>query len=121
MILDRVRSRTGTGEHVFPSRKPGRPLSPNHGAERLWSASAIKDGRLHDFRRTAASFMGSLGVNRFTLSKVLNHSDKTVTAVYDRHTYDVEKIQAWEKWSDELGRILRGEERKSTVTAGNFA
>lgn len=111
-ILDKLRTRTGAIECVFPSRKTGRPLSPNHGAERLWESCAVEDGRLHDFRRTAASFMGSLGVSRLILARVLNHADRSVTAVYDRHSYDVEKIAAWEKWGDELGRILRGEERK---------
>ena len=43
--------------------------------------------RAHDFRRTAASFMGEAGVDRFHIAHVLNHRSVThctVTAIYDR-------------------------------------
>lgn len=58
----------------------------------------------HDLRRTAATQMGSLGVTRFVIGKVLNHSDGSVTAIYDHHSYDKEKQQAL----DALGRKLEG-------------
>jgi len=45
----------------------------------------------HDLRRTAASKMASEGVSRLVVSKILNHKDQGVTAVYDRHSYDLEK------------------------------
>ena len=46
--------------------------------------------------RTAASRMASAGVARLVIAKVLNHVDKGVTAIYDRHTYDAEKRAALE-------------------------
>jgi len=48
----------------------------------------------HDLRRTAASMMGSGRVARLIISKVLNHKDKGVTAIYDRYGYDQEKREA---------------------------
>lgn len=120
-VLDRVRERTGSGEYVFPGRKPGRALSPHHGAVRLWEDTAVADARVHDLRRTAASFMGSLGAGRFTIARVLNHADRSVTAVYDRHSYDAEKMVALERWADDLTRILAGKEReRGNVVAGAF-
>jgi integrase len=60
----------------------------------------------HDLRRVGASYMTSLGVSRLTVSKILNHADKSVTAVYDRHSYDAEKRHALELWSNKLHEIL---------------
>ena len=62
--------------------------------------------QLHDLRRTAASHMASIGVARFTIARVLNHSDRGVTRVYDRHSYDAEKRHALEAWADRLDEII---------------
>jgi integrase len=61
----------------------------------------------HDLRRTAASRMtGDLGISRLTVSKVLNHTESGVTAVYDRHSYDREKREALTAWGRRLERIV---------------
>ena len=78
------------------------------------AARRIKDGdppiaawRVHDLRRTAATEMGRLGAGRFVIGKVLNHSDRGVTAIYDRHAYAPEKRQALEAWSDYLAGLVK--------------
>lgn len=71
------------------------------------AASTLSKGlsfefRAHDLRRTAASFMGEAGVDRFHIAHVLNHrsvTHSTVTAIYDRYRYDREKRAALEKWA----------------------
>ena len=45
-------------------------------------------------------------------SKILNHKDRTVGGIYDRHTYDAEKRQALEAWEAELEQILAGKADK---------
>ena len=60
----------------------------------------------HDLRRTAASGMASMGVPRLVISKILNHVETGVTAVYDRHSYDAEKREALEKWGEHLRSLL---------------
>jgi integrase len=65
--------------------------------------------RAHDLRRTAASYMGEAGVDRFHIAHVLNHrsvTHSTVTAVYDRYRYDKEKRAALEKWAAVLTEIV---------------
>ena len=65
--------------------------------------------RAHDLRRTAASYMGEAGVDRFHIAHVLNHrsvTHSTVTAVYDRYRYDKEKRAALEKWAEVLSEIV---------------
>ena len=65
--------------------------------------------RAHDLRRTAASYMGEAGVDRFHIAHVLNHrsvTHSTVTAIYDRYRYDKEKRAALEKWMEVLSAIV---------------
>jgi integrase len=69
----------------------------------------------HDLRRTAASGMTSLGITRLVVSKILNHVETGVTAVYDRHSYDREKKAALEAWAARLEEIVTGEAVASKV------
>ena len=69
----------------------------------------------HDLRRTAASGMTALGINRLVVSKILNHVDNSVTAIYDRHGYDAEKRQALEAWGRRLQEIIEGRPADNVV------
>ena len=69
-------------------------------------AAGLPDFHGHDLRRTAATRMGSLGVARFIIARVLNHADSGVTAIYDRATYDPEKRAALDMWAAALDAIL---------------
>ena len=75
----------------------------------------IDDFRPHDTRRTAASYMASIGVPRVVIGKILNHVERDITAVYDRHGYDREKAEALARWADELGRIVAGKAKRAEV------
>jgi hypothetical protein len=46
--------------------------------------------------------MTGVGIPRLTVSKILNHVEPGVTAVYDRHSYDKEEREALEEWSKRL-------------------
>ena len=61
---------------------------------------------LHDLRRTAATEMGRLGVSRLVIGKVLNHADRSVTSIYDRHSYLAEKRHALEAWAAHLDALV---------------
>ncbi len=61
---------------------------------------------MHDLRRTVATEMARLGVPRLTIGKVLNHADRSVTGIYDRHTYLPEKRQALETWAAYLEGLM---------------
>jgi hypothetical protein len=39
--------------------------------------------------------------------KILNHTMQGVMAVYNRADYEVERIEAMQRWADELDRILQ--------------
>jgi integrase len=93
-------------QYVFPSPKTYAPMAnPQKALERIHAATGIQF-RGHDLRRTAASMMTGMGIPRLTVSKILNHVEPGVTAVYDRHSYDKEKRQALAEWSKRLSLIV---------------
>jgi integrase len=98
---------------VFPS--PGRDqhihrdalaIAIRRARQRHTDPLKIEDFSPHDLRRTAASHMASVGVERFVIGKLLNHVEPGVTKVYDRHSYDAEKKKAMDKWARMLSSIL---------------
>lgn len=54
----------------------------------------------------AASLMVGGGVPRLVVSKILNHVETGVTAVYDRHSYDPEKRAALDYWGNRLEQVV---------------
>ncbi len=82
-LLDELRPQTGKSAWVFASpRKTSRPIvSVQSAAERLAERSGIAFTP-HDLRRTAASFMTSMGISRLVVSKLLNHVESGVTSIY---------------------------------------
>jgi len=50
--------------------------------------------------------MTSIGISRLVVSKILNHAEPGVTAVYDRHSYDREKRAALDAWGARLEEII---------------
>ncbi|MGO4683348.1 tyrosine-type recombinase/integrase [Hyphomicrobium sp. 2TAF46] len=62
---------------------------------------------VHDLRRSAATGMRRLGINRDTVGMVLNHTAKGVTAEhYDWHDGAKEKRAALDAWARHLGRVF---------------
>jgi len=64
------------------------------------------DWTCHDLRRTAASGMSRLGLGRFVIERVLNHSDSGVGGIYDRYDYEREKRDALTKWDAKIAEIV---------------
>jgi integrase len=63
--------------------------------------------RLHDLRRSCATGMARLGIQRFVIARVLAHADREVTGVYDRYEYLPEKRAALERWAAHVTGLLR--------------
>jgi integrase len=121
------------GPHVFTTRAPRRPeegqgkpsaTAPISGwskfkdrLDRLALAelkrlagddAMLPEWHLHDLRRTAATQMARLGVDRVIISKVLNHAEGGVTKVYDRSRYEAERRAALDAWARRLEAIVDG-------------
>jgi integrase len=91
-ILNEVQEHGEGTEWVFPGADPTKPRSAIHKAHaRIKKRAALADYVPHDLRRTASSLMTGMGISRLVVSKILNHVERGVTRVYDRHSYDREK------------------------------
>ena len=105
------------GDHVFAA----------HGDKALqgWSkakrradalcADAVAPRHIHDLRRTAATQMRSIGVDRLIVSKILNHAEAGQTKVYDRFAARPQKAAALERWANRVREIVQGKQRENIV------
>ena len=103
-----VREQDNGSPWLFPSPKPGRHIEQLAQATKHIRERAGVEFVPHDLRRTAASYMTSMGIPRLTVKKILNHVERDVTATYDRHSYDQEKHHALDAWGQRLDEILSG-------------
>lgn len=99
----------GGTKWLFPSPRGDGPIGAkamDRALRRLRIAGHVPVFRPHDLRRSAASHMTRLGISRIAVHKLLNHSDRSITAIYDRYDYDEPKRQAVEVWGREVASLL---------------
>lgn len=72
----------------------------NHGGD-----SGLAHWTSHDLRRTAGTGLARLGCSRVIQDRILNHVDSSVSGIYDRHGYDDEAREWWQKWADHLDTL----------------
>lgn len=124
LAIEIIKRLENDSPYVFQSYlKKGEPIKwINGGFNQLAEEAGITDIRIHDLRRTAATYMAELGVDRTILGKVLNHKglagDSQVTARYDRYSYMDEKEQALNRWSYKLQQIIEGKTETKITKLG---
>ncbi len=117
-LLQDIKKFSGKSRWLFPSPTGDRPMAAraiNHAVLRVIDKIGVDNVRPHDLRRTGASQMTSIGIPRFIVARLLNHAERDVTAVYDRHSYDREKRQALDAWASRLEEIVTGKQQPSNV------
>lgn len=117
------------GQFVFPGRGVGKAQtqpSLNRAMRRFYDDYVkdterleeegllrVADGyprpTVHDLRRTATTHMSSKGLGKDVRSRILNHKDLSVDAIYDRYAYFEEKAEALNEWHQFLKGLLRRE------------
>ncbi len=117
MALENIEALPRNGEFCF-STTGTTPISGFSKVKvRLDTLSGVADWRLHDLRRTAASLMAEIGIAPHVIEKVLNHATgqiSGVAAVYNRHAYRKEKVEALSAWAQALAGII-GQGRDNIV------
>lgn len=115
------------GDHMFSGSNGEKPLSGfSRGKKRLAKAVETELGRSlvnwrpHDFRRSVATHMRRLGVDRHVVKRVLGHAERDVTATYDRYNLLAEARAALELWAKELV-VTESETREDRREAINIA
>jgi integrase len=120
-LLQAAKPLSGGSPWVFPSPRAGKHITPeavDHALRRPGLEALGFSFVPHDLRRTAASYMTSMGIPRLVVSKILNHVERGVTAVYDRYGYDREKRDALERWARKLWEIIHGGEPGKVIPIG---
>ncbi len=93
---------SGAKGWVFPGTgKTGHLVEPKKGWARLLQRADIEDLRLHDLRRSLASFQIDAGVSLAVIGKGLGHHSQQTTAVYARLAQDP-VADAWQKGTDAI-------------------
>ena len=88
-VLQARAETTGTQGWVFPgSGATGHLVEPKKGWQRLLQRAGIDDLRIHDLRRSLASFQIDAGVSLAVIGKGLGHHSQQTTAVYARLAQD---------------------------------
>jgi integrase len=106
-LLKEVQEFSSSSKWVFPNKRGDSHVKTlQRAVERIRKRTGV-DFRGHDLRRTAASFMTSMGTSRVVVARILNHAERGVTAVYDRHSYDQEKRRALDAWAKRLEELVR--------------
>ena len=102
-------NQTRHGEHVFGRRSPFSGWSQCK--RRLDAASGVTGWTIHDIRRTVATEMQKLGIRLEVAERILAHaatagSRAGVVGVYQRHGFDDEARDGWNRWADRLATIV---------------
>ena len=108
-LLEEIQPLGRGSEWMFPgARGEGHRVAVHKAHNRIRRRCGV-DFVPHDLRRTAASHMTGMGISRLVVSKILNHIEAGITAVYDRHSYDAEKRAALVAWGLRIEEIVAGE------------
>jgi integrase len=84
---DRIRA---TSQWVFPSKtsKSGHLQEPHAAWARILARAGLKNLRIHDLRRTCASYQAIAGTSLTIIGKSLGHKSPQSTAIYARLSND---------------------------------
>lgn len=106
-------------EWLFPSPLDNRgsmtPDAVTHALRINLKTLKLEDVTIHDLRRTAATNMGALGIDRFIVDRVLNHVDRSVGGIYDRFGYFDRKRAALDTWASKLKSVIDGKQAANIV------
>ncbi|MHB8248001.1 MAG: site-specific integrase [Acidithiobacillus sp.] len=101
-VLQARREANGAQGWVFPGAgRTGHLVEPKKAWAGLLQRAGIEDLRLHDLRRSLASFQIDAGVSLAVIGKGLGHHSQQTTAVYARLAQDP-VADAWQKGTDAI-------------------
>jgi integrase len=113
--LRAVRTISGGSQWVLPARRRDARSKVEHvGRDTLNVAltrldlAKIEPFTVHDLRRTARTHLAALGVAPHVAELCLNHKPRGVGAIYDRHSYFMERRAALQSWTDLLAQLETG-------------
>lgn len=110
-ILQQLREQTGDGDLVFPTNRPGRPLSENALSYALKRLGYQGKQTAHGFRKTGSTILHSLGFDSDVIEKQLAHVVPGVRGIYNLHAYAEERTVLMQAYADHLAMLRDGEDK----------
>ena len=96
--------------YVFSTTKGQKPISLSSKVKnKLDILTSISGWRYHDFRRAIATHLQDVGINHYTIQRLLNHTDKSVTGIYARSELLDDKLRALSTWENLLFQSKQSE------------
>lgn len=83
------------------------PWAARREAVQKWLKANAGGWTAHDLRRTFSTRINGMGVAPFVVEKLLNHTFDGVMAVYNHASYEKERREALDAWSDWLEALMR--------------
>ena len=101
---------------VFSSTKGIKPLNSfSKIKSKLIEQSGVNNWTFHDFRRSMATFLGDKGIEYRRIISVLNHSDSSVTSIYNRSLDYQNKLKTLDLWNKAIF-----DQKKSLTNTSKF-
>ena len=95
------------GEYIFSTTSGIKPLNCFAYLKRkIIQKSGVNEWTFHDFRRSMATFLGDKGYEYHNIMLVLNHSDHSVTSIYNRSSQFKKKYETLTFWNDNFNNKL---------------
>lgn len=105
-MLNIFKHMTKNGEYVFSTTNGSKPLNCfSKIKSTLIHTTGIQNWTFHDFRRSMATFLGDNSIEHKRILSVLNHSDYSVTAIYNRSLDFKNKLNTLIFWNDALLKL----------------
>jgi integrase len=103
----------GTTGFIFAGARGGAAERLDEAMRALSKRLGIAPVRPHDLRRTWATTAASLGVGRQAIDRILNHADRSVGSIYDRHGYGPEDQRIMEMVAARIMALVEGREEET--------
>jgi integrase len=114
-----IEARRGLHEiYVFPLPNGSGHVDSKAIGIQQWAARsdlAIEAWTVHDLRRSALTGLARLGCSRQIQNRIANHSDSSIAAIYDKHSYDAEARIWLQQWADAIDELQKKEDRGHSV------
>jgi len=98
---------------VFPARRIGRRRLGHVSPDTLNAALSrighnLPPFTVHDLRRTLRTHLAALGITPHIAERVLNHKQRGMAGIYDRHDYFEDRRAALDLWAGVLSELEQG-------------
>ena len=108
-IFRELKTIAGDEPYVFVGRQSGTHISHNAFNTAQKAALALTDlppFTVHDLRRTASTHLNEQGFHSDAIEACLNHIMRGVRGVYNKATYEKERTDIMEKWSNYIFSVI---------------